>query len=1516
MTDQLNTQAGSAGHSGTGTDASMAGANGGTSTGSRTVAKHVARVAEFVQIFKRLMLPTKLQRNKDIETANKARSDKMLNHMMDPVSFPDDASSFVSFFSFEEEDYRQLADPMIFNRHKDIIPDYMVPKIKDFETKRKAEQAEVEDASASKRRRRDGDTMIPLTWAGFQVDFPNIYKDTVDNDVVLPLSFFMPKNVTYIATHLSEIDTKRVNCKGNTKVTILDVTKILARGRYGDKAHFKSDMADDFTFAEFRIAGAQVVAFEKLRDDRWCKDQEEGSWTTAWRDHFDFWSNHADSLDLYKWWRKKELKMRETMITQNIRYTEAHYFAAMEGARMTEDTVTECRGNQGSTSSDPSGRRNGTRSNADNDRRPFQGGSGGNRQPAPIVCLKCAGKDHTTKNCTCLKGTWAKVVDDDSLAVIPQKRRLTSAPSAEVPRSTLSLGTASRTLATEEFLQLCLPPPLFYPPLSSTVVSRPPFDPAIHNRSDLFNKIVTPYDANAFEYLLNKHGLTELYPHLVHNLRHGFPIGNMPPLEKTAIFKNHPSVEKHMDAVDAYLAEEVAAGRMNGPFSQQEVESALRGPFQSSPLIVAVSVQAPGEPDKIRVCRHLSKGNFAHPSVNSFIEKEDFPTRFDSATKTAEAVSHAPEGFRACTCNVSKFHRTCPVCPHHKAWLVVQGRPDQFFIDHCIPFGTSSASSNAGMIANAVIDIWRGEGVDPVFKYEDDNCIWQLPVSSGPFEANGFFYAYDKKAALDRIAPLNVPWHPEKGTPDFCDDIEYLGLGWDLKQRQVYLPEKKRLKHLRRVRIFLAKSIGPSGCTLLDVQKIHGSLCYISFVYVEGRSRLPSISNFMSTFNRSMPLQTRHPRPSTIADLRWWSQALESPDVTRNLTPPGPLTECNIYVDASTSWGIGIIIDNAWFALKLSPDWKTAGGPPSRDICWLETVAVEVLALILVAQGLSNHRIHIHSDNQGTIGAMGKGRSPNYHINMSIRRTFVTLSSALLSPSFSYIESASNPADPISRGELGSPRDHRSAGGAEKFPGRGANAFLPRPGPTSKVLPTSTPFGGASPSSFHRIPFGLSSRSVSEPSLSSRLVHQAPRSVSSDSDTRSSSTLARYTPYPARQSLGAKSTSDGPTPVFSSSRTTPVVSNADTLRPPVIAAQRLIFWKTPFSIAKETELRSNLPAQVVESARQAVVMGLAPNTLLVYGAGILRFTQYCDLLGISEENRMPCSISLISSFATKAAGFYSGKTVLSWLSGIRCWHVINQAPWHGDDPLVKLARSAAFKKGTSFQRPKRPPVTIAHLRALGDSLDVSTPLHAAIWAVALVTFFGCRRLGETVVSGKGKFSPSFHVTRKAFPVVKPIRDGRFSASFQIPWTKTTKHNGGTVVLTSRNDDLCPVAALVNHFRVNHGLPDHVPMFAFRSASGDSSALEKPDFMFFVSSIWESKGLEAVYGHSFRIGGTVALLLAGVPPEVVAATGGWTSLTFLTYWRSVADIISLSTSSAYNCSDVSRLTMIVDSLRGR
>jgi hypothetical protein len=183
---------------------------------------------------------------------------------------------------------------------------------------------------------------------------------------------------------------------------------------------------------------------------------------------------------------------------------------------------------------------------------------------------------------------------------------------------------------------------LSYPRLLESIFRRPSFDPSIHLRSDIFQKVVTPYDPAAFSFFLDKYDLRDSYPDLISFLAHGFPIGVMPALEATNILNNHPSIFLHPDLVDNYLSEEVSSGRVDGPFSRSQVFAIMRGHFQSSPLVVISQPQAPGEPDKVRICRHLSKASSSILSVNSFIRTTLFPTRFDTAARVAELVSHLP----------------------------------------------------------------------------------------------------------------------------------------------------------------------------------------------------------------------------------------------------------------------------------------------------------------------------------------------------------------------------------------------------------------------------------------------------------------------------------------------------------------------------------------------------------------------------------------------------------------------------------------------------------------------------------------------------------------------------------------------------------------------------------------------------------------------------------------------------------------------------------------------------------
>jgi hypothetical protein len=59
-------------------------------------------------------------------------------------------------------------------------------------------------------------------------------------------------------------------------------------------------------------------------------------------------------------------------------------------------------------------------------------------------------------------------------------------------------------------------------------------------------------------------------------------------------------------------------------------------------MLVSVQTQGPGVPDKLRLCRHLSKGNTHNASTNSYIDKGKFPTKVGTASNVTDIVSFPP----------------------------------------------------------------------------------------------------------------------------------------------------------------------------------------------------------------------------------------------------------------------------------------------------------------------------------------------------------------------------------------------------------------------------------------------------------------------------------------------------------------------------------------------------------------------------------------------------------------------------------------------------------------------------------------------------------------------------------------------------------------------------------------------------------------------------------------------------------------------------------------------------------
>lgn len=391
---------------------------------------------------------------------------------------------------------------------------------------------------------------------------------------------------------------------------------------------------------------------------------------------------------------------------------------------------------------------------------------------------------------------------------------------------------------------------------------------------------------------------------------------------------------------------------------------------------------------------------------------------FISSNSYGTQVASAPPGTQAATLDIEAAYRTVPVWPQHKRFLVVEV-DGEFYIDHVFPFGLATAGGVQGHVADASVDILHSLELGPIKKWVDDHTFFRFAISGGLLLPDGSLSPFAYKHGLVEIyahsKPLGIPWHPKK-CRDFAFIFIYLGFLWDLIQRSVALPDEKRVKYRNKLTSLLNSLNKGIGISYKDAMSLNGTLSHVAFVIPHGRAYLANLCTFIASFPSSTKFAKRHPPPSVKNDLKWWFNTLSLPSTARSLSPRGAPKDLDLWVDASTDWGIGIVLESRWNAWTLVQGWKGS----SRDIGWLEAIAVELAVRTLFDQGLSNSTIIIHSDNQGVIGAFRHGRSRNFHVNLCIRRVEALAMASNVLHLLTYTESAKNKADPISRGEIGS----------------------------------------------------------------------------------------------------------------------------------------------------------------------------------------------------------------------------------------------------------------------------------------------------------------------------------------------------------------------------------------------------------------------------------------------------------------------------------------------------------------
>lgn len=298
---------------------------------------------------------------------------------------------------------------------------------------------------------------------------------------------------------------------------------------------------------------------------------------------------------------------------------------------------------------------------------------------------------------------------------------------------------------------------------------------------------------------------------------------------------------------------------------------------------------------------------------------------------------------------------------------------------------------------------------------------------------------------------------------------------------------------------------------------------------------------------------------------------------------------------------------------------------------------------------------------------------------------------------------------------------------------------------------------------------------------------------------------------------------------------------------------------------------------------------MAKGTLANYDGGMDHFRQWARAERIVWDGQSAVPEPVLCAYAGALAGIYSGGAARSKVGGVRYWHERKALQWAGSERLKRILKGVDRCAPPDSHRAPRPPVTEAMLDEALDALHPTRPFDVCCAAAMLVLFWGQLRIGEALSATRA-------YDYDALPTVQCAKlradaggeDAQVTTAVWLPRTKVDR-DGAWVWLARHHND--PSFALQEHIRVNR-LGQDDPLFAYRHDRTDAIVpLTRGAFLSRLNEIWSSAGMQRVTGHCFRIGGTTALLRAGVDPQVVKVAGRWRSDSFMRYWRAVDEIIA-------------------------
>jgi len=324
------------------------------------------------------------------------------------------------------------------------------------------------------------------------------------------------------------------------------------------------------------------------------------------------------------------------------------------------------------------------------------------------------------------------------------------------------------------------------------------------------------------------------------------------------------------------------------------------------------------------------------------------------------------------------------------------------------------------------------------------------------------------------------------------------------------------------------------------------------------------------------------------------------------------------------------------------------------------------------------------------------------------------------------------------------------------------------------------------------------------------------------------------------------------------------------------------------NVPASSQRQTSALAQAKNRLELALAHSHAPKTRKNYDYAVRRYIRFAASIGFSENDALPASEELILLWVCEGLGKTGPGTAKQNLSALRAWHLKQRLPWNRPECIPFISKALReFWPRESMKPASRPAVTSSMILMLVKAWQGGSSKELCALAIALVAWCGQCRLGELLPESHRIFDHKRLPRRSHWK--GPILMNPNSSELLLPWTKTNQFDGDKIFLLSQRYPLNATHSLSRHFASSPLDPEH--FLCEFGTKHSTSFLCKESFMAMCNTVWSKEGLPHITGHSFRIGGTTALLCSGVNPEVVKKLGRWSSDAFLIYWRSLGHLFS-------------------------